>query len=153
MREKIFTVAQFTWGLPQSLLGSVLYLINKHCKHYKYYGACVTVWRKDCSMSLGKFVFLTDSPFAYHPQMRTRFTFDEMSEQILVHEYGHTIQSLILGPLYLVVIGLPSLTWGSLPILQELRKRKNISYFDLYCEKTANILGEKVTKKPSVGRI
>ena len=153
MKNEIYTAIQLTWGLPQSLLGYVIYLINRECKHFNYHGAYVTVWRRNSSMSLGKFVFLTDSPFVYHPNMRCQFTMDEMSERILVHEYGHTIQSLLLGPLYLIIIGIPSLAWGSLPQLIKLRREKRLSYFDLYCEKNANTLGEKVTKRPSIGRV
>ena len=102
---------QWTWGLLQSLAGALLYFKYKSRPHFNFYGSCVTVWPKDSSMSLGKFVFLTESPFSYHPYLKCKYTYDEMSERILVHEYGHTIQSLILGPLYLIVIGIPSLLW------------------------------------------
>ena len=32
-----------------------------------------------------------------------------------IHEYGHTIQSAILGPLWLFVIALPSVIWCNTP--------------------------------------
>ena len=35
--------------------------------------------------------------------------FREDKEDGMKHEYGHTIQSRILGPFYLIIIGLPSL--------------------------------------------
>jgi hypothetical protein len=66
-----------------------------------------------------------------------------------VHEYGHTIQSLILGPLYLFVIGIPSIIWCNSKKCVKLRKEKGVSYFDFYPEKWANFLGEKITKLPA----
>lgn len=38
---------------------------------------------------------------------------NDHTEKLRKHEYGHTIQSLILGPLWIFVIGLPSLIWCS----------------------------------------
>lgn len=55
-------------------------------------------------------------------------------EKSIKHEYGHCIQSRILGPLYLIVIGLPSImhAW--------LCRCKNHSYYDFYPEKWADKL-------------
>ena len=75
---------------------------------------------------------------------------EELSARLLVHEYGHTIQSLMLGPLYLIVIGIPSTLWGFLPNLNRKRKEEQISYFSFFTEKWANILGEKVTGQKSM---
>lgn len=52
------------------------------------------------------------------------------------HEKGHTIQSLILGPLYLIVIGLPSIIWAGL-----IHKHTNKSYYWFYTEAWADKLG------------
>ena len=71
----------------------------------------------------------------------------------MVHEYGHTIQSLILGPLYLLVMGIPSTLWGFLPNPAKKRKEEKISYFSFFTEKWANNLGEKVTGKESMGNL
>ena len=60
------------------------------------------------------------------------------------HELGHTIQSKILGPLYLIVIGIPSITYcGLRRIFPSLRKK---NYYDFYTEKWANNLSEKHIK-------
>ena len=100
-------------------------------------------------MSLGQYIFLTNDPYRYVTEDQD---IEKVYQKILVHEYGHSIQSLILGPLYLIVIGIPSYSWGTIPIFHKIRQKKNISYFDLYCEKNANILGEKVTGLESLGR-
>lgn len=64
--------------------------------------------------------------------------------------HGHTIQSLIFGPLYLIVMGIPSTLWGFLPYFQH--KRDNgVSYFSFFTERFANYLGEKTTKEKSMG--
>lgn len=65
-----------------------------------------------------------------------------------VHEFGHSIQSIILGPLYLLVIGLPSLIWCNAKRFIKLRNEKGVSYYSFYPEKWANYLGSKVTKLP-----
>ena len=60
------------------------------------------------------------------------------------HELGHTIQSKILGPLYLIVIGIPSITYcGLRRIFPSLRKK---NYYDFFSEKSANYLSEKYIK-------
>lgn len=65
----------------------------------------------------------------------------------LMHEYGHTIQSIILGPLFLPVIGLPSLLWAWLPVFRKYRERWSVSYYSLYTERWANFLGERAVKR------
>lgn len=60
------------------------------------------------------------------------------------HELGHTIQSKILGPLYLIIIGIPSITYCSLRRLFPSLRRKN--YYNFYTERWANSLSEKYIK-------
>ena len=56
------------------------------------------------------------------------------------HERGHSIQSMILGPLYLPVIGIPSLAWATLWYFGIVDDRK-ASYYAFYTEKWADRLG------------
>lgn len=56
--KAIFTVIQYTWGLPQTLLGMILFLMNIRRKHYFYRGAIVTEISGRGSVSLGMFVFI-----------------------------------------------------------------------------------------------
>ena len=100
----------------------------------------------------GMFVFVTKEPYFYN-KLKDGYTKDELSRRLLVHEYGHTIQSLILGPLYLIVIGIPSTLWGFLPNLHKKRKDDQISYFSFFTEGWANRLGEKVTGEMSMGNL
>ena len=60
----------------------------------------------------------------------------------LKHEYGHAMQSAILGPFYLLVIGLPSSIWCNSRVVFKWRLAHNVDYYDFPTEKWANILGD-----------
>lgn len=134
----IYWIIQLTWGGLQTLLGFLIFLLNLKCRHSLYKGAVVTEWNKTSGLSLGLFVFV-----AKHEYDGCEIC--KRSKRVLVHEYGHTIQSLILGPLYLLVIGIPSLTWASLPKFRDMRKEKQISYYSFYTEKWADRLALRTT--------
>ncbi len=121
--------------------------IKEH--HYNYHGAVVTEWKNVSSVLLGLFVFVTKEPY-FVTKFENKIDKTELSERLLVHEYGHTIQSLILGPLYLIIIGIPSTLWGFLPLFAKKRKENKLSYFSFFTEKWVNYLGEKVTHEKSM---
>lgn len=134
IRYFFYFLLQITWGFFQTLFGLVLFLKNIKCKHAFYHGAILTYHDGDWGgISLGLFIFVN------------RKRGEDWYKPATVHEYGHTIQSLILGPLYLFVIGLPSFVWCNNKKCIEYRKKNNKSYFDLYCESWANKLGTAVT--------
>ena len=58
-----------------------------------------------------------------------------------MHEYGHCVQSLMLGPLYLIAVGVPSYRWANLPALRKMRRETGRSYYSVYPENWANRLG------------
>ncbi len=147
----IYTIWQCTWGILQTLVGLAVFLLNFKCRHFFYHGAVITVWKGVSSVSLGMFVFITDKPFFYD-SLKDTYTKEEMWHGLLVHEYGHTIQSLILGPLYLIVMGIPSAAWASLPCAVKKRREQHVSYFSFFTERWANYLGEKVTNERSLGQ-
>ncbi len=148
----IYLIIQWTWGILQNILGGIVFLLNIKSRHYMYHGALVTVWKTKSSVSIGMFVFITEEPFFYD-KLKDSYTVNELSERLLVHEYGHTIQSLILGPLYLILMGIPSTVWGFSPRLNKKRKERQISYFSFFTEKWANRLGEKMTKRKSMEQL
>lgn len=149
MKVVLFCVWQCTWGVLQSTLGLLVFLFHVRDKHYLYHGAVITEWEGKSSVSLGVFVFVTKEPYFYQ-KLKDDYTMEELAQRLLVHEYGHTIQSLLLGPLYLFVMGIPSTLWGFLPSLSKKRKKENLSYFSFFTEKWANYLGEKVTGQKSM---
>ena len=137
MKQFLYLLCQWTWGLPQNLVGGVLYLYYrlKGCPHFRYQGASVVIWtQRSGSMSMGSFLFL-------HP------TWTPDDKALLEHEYGHTIQSLFFGPLYLGAVGLPSILWAGLPRFKRLRRETSRSYYSVYPEKQATKLGKRYAKK------
>ena len=110
MKNVIYILIQCTWGVPQTLLGFIVLLINIKNKHYFYHGAIITERNVPSSVSLGMFVFTTTNPMK-DKRTKNKIPDEELSKRLLVHEYGHTIQSLIFGPLYLIVMGIPSTLW------------------------------------------
>ena len=149
MKGTLYFIWQWTWGFLQSSLGLVNFMLHIRDKHYFYHGAVITEWQDKSSVSVGMFVFVTSQPYFYD-KLKSEYTMEELSQRLLVHEYGHTIQSLILGPLYLILIGIPSTLWGFLPSLNKKRKTERLSYFSFFTEKWANNLGEKVTGQKSM---
>lgn len=132
----LFYFVQFTWGLPVNLVGGLVFLIVAVCKKRKWqrfgYGYIAYLPWKGGGLSLGIFIFMK----ANHPN-------PEWTYNTRIHEYGHTWQCLLLGPLYYLVVALPSVVWCNL--MANYRKKNNISYYKLYCEKWANVFGEKFT--------
>lgn len=96
------------------------------------------------------FVFVTSEPF-FAKKYEGQICVEELSNRLLVHEYGHTIQSLILGPLYLIIIGILSTLWGFLG--GKKRRDKQIPYGSFFTERWANHLGEQVTRQKSIDNL
>ena len=143
IKSLLYWVLQWTWGFLQSLIGLIVFLVNFREKHYLFHGAVISEWNDSSSVSLGMFVFVTKDPY-YDDKLKKNYSKQEMAYLLLVHEYGHTIQSLLLGPLYLIVIGIPASLWGFLPHCAKMRREKQMSYFSFFTEKWANIWGAKV---------
>ena len=138
-------VLQWTWGFLQNAAGGLLALVLRRGPKERFFGAIVTRWRLGGSLSLGMFLFLGQCAPKGAPPALVK----ECERRVLVHEYGHSIQSLLLGPLYLPLIGLPSLLWANLPVFRKLRKKRGISYYSVYPESWANRLGARATNLPA----
>lgn len=145
MKKAIYVLIQWTWGFLQTFLGFILFLINIKNEHIFYHGAIITRIKGKTSISLGMFAFV-GLDLEKDKRLENRIPDDEIEQRTLVHEYGHTIQSIILGPLYLLIIGIPSSIWA----MTFNNKGNTISYYSFYTEKWANVLGEKVTKEKSM---
>lgn len=135
MNVRMARLLHATWGLPQTIAGaSVLLAAGRHRKRYPFRSAIVTEWKLSRGLSLGPFIFV--------PRHCPR--------RLLVHEYGHTVQALILGPLYLPLIVIPSLVWAGTPALERRRRRRGMSYYAFYTERWANHLAERVCHERSM---
>lgn len=147
MRRALYILAQATWGFPQTFAGLGVFLAHARKPHFPYHGACVTLWGRNADMALGPFLFMEGELENYaNPEATEPAWYGEL----LVHEYGHTIQSLILGPLYLPLVGLPSVIWFNAPHMKKRRLKSGKSYYAFLPERSANWLGEHVLRLPAV---
>lgn len=83
----------YLWQLPQNLLGLAIIFFNRKNVKYEFDHVCVK-YLNNCGISLGKRIILDQDM--------------NHDEKVIKHEQGHQKQSLYLGPLYLVLIGIPS---------------------------------------------
>lgn len=114
---------KYIWQAPQLILGAIIKAVSRAEFMCVYNDAKLYKWHHKGGLSLGKYIFVpADCDISY-----------------INHEYGHTKQSKMLGWLYLIVIGLPSLIWAG--CFEGYRKRKGVSYYAFYTERWADKLG------------
>jgi len=120
----------YLWQLPQNIVGLIIlfYNINSMKKVFddktniNYY----TVKKiSDCGISLGNYIIMDKDVY--------------ISDTDLKHEHGHQIQSLILGWLYLIVIGIPSFLGN---LYSRVFKKDSKWYFSQPWEHWADKLGK-----------
>ena len=131
-KQIVFYLMQWTWALSQNLVGGIGWLLlRKKYRWERFNGAVVTyVEAKGFGgVSIGMFIFM-------NPAHGEGWAHDTR-----IHEFGHCVQSVLLGPLYWLVVALPSVIWCNLPPIVRWRKKKDVSYYKLYCEGWANVWG------------
>lgn len=148
----IYVFLQLTWGGFQSLAGLVLFLFHLRSPHDFFHGSIRTKWSSFNGISLGLFIFTPNEEDSDLLQRKknSRSLLKDQCDRISVHEYGHTYQSLILGPLYLLIIGTVSWSWARTKRYRDLRKIYGVPYSFCWTEAWANTLGEWVLKEPSI---
>ena len=118
----------YIWQLPQHLLGLLLIKVTD-AGRWKT-GGIVWYWfdenrnrftRFFSGVSLGRYILLPYGDMA-----------------TIKHEHGHSKQSEYLGPLYLIVIGLPSATGN---LLARVSEKVHRIYYRLPWERWADKLG------------
>ena len=136
MRRALALLTAFflqVWQLPQNLVGLVFGWFLKGKK--RIYGLpdipdeihIVGATNMHGGISLGNFVYCRPPIYA----------------KMARHEYGHCLQSRILGPFYLLVIGLPSLLWALW-----WHPGRSVGYYTFYTERWADRLGGVNRHKP-----
>lgn len=98
-----FILLDFIWEFPQILTGSIVKLIfikyGKREVETIRQGTCeIQNWSMYSGISLGWW----------------QFTNEKADKDTASHEVAHSIESVVLGPLYLVLIGLPSIMWAGI---------------------------------------
>jgi hypothetical protein len=114
------SLLSYIWCLPQNLLGLLFLLFIRGEEKHK----------------LGDISFYYSRTFPGGISLGRYIILGYKNEKSVRHEYGHCIQSKMLGPLYLLVVGLPSLLHAA------FCKCKNHSYYDVYPESWADRLGK-----------
>ena len=133
--QLMVTSLLFLWELPQTVLGMLLYMILKNRRQIvgiEREAHRIYLETPNTGVSLGLLVFWTPAG--------NRFWY--LKNDCRMHEFGHARQSAMLGPLYLFLIGIPSLSrviyrWGYYRIKGESWKK----YYYGYPENWADILG------------
>lgn len=127
--KKVLKLILFIWQLPQIILGLIVRLVTNAERTEitsSLFGKDIFYWKYNSGLSLSdKYIFVNSG----------------CKVNVIKHEIGHTKQSLYLGPLYLLVIGLPSLIWcGIYNYTTWINKAKH-SYYWFYTEAWADRLG------------
>lgn len=131
-----YKVIYWTWCFPQSLLGAMLLFLLKilgKVESIRHSASEVIIVESDWifgGVSLGMYVFIAN-----------RRCSGQQKATLIRHELGHTRQSILLGPSYLLVIGIPSLIWG---VLRANGFFKSRPYSWMYTEKWADRLAERI---------
>lgn len=118
-------IEDWIWQLPQNLCGivykssikdNIISSLNTDSDYI------ISLKRSNGGVTLGKYIFVYQR-------------YSDLSK-VIQHETGHAKQSRILGPLYLIVIGIPSI------IHTALHKKvcSNDNYYHFYTESWANKL-------------
>ena len=133
--EIVLQIILFLWQLPQNLLGMILltYQIVRKMDISITYERNRWFIKGNLGVSLGFFIFWF--PFAKGIDPSTYTCNKE-------HEFGHSRQSLIFGPLYLLVIGIPSASRALYARRYQTRKgRWWPRYYSGFPERWADSLG------------
>lgn len=135
--KAIVKVVLFIWQLPQNILGFFLSLGGKKIDVVggKVY---VKSFFFNSSASLGNFIIIDSRRFK--------------TDAIIKHAQGHQKHSLYLGPMYLLIVGIPSFCrniWDRIAHRKWPIQKRLDWYYSGYPEKSADELGG-VNRKTSV---
>lgn len=105
--KALFYILSFTWGLPFVLVGLLVLAFIRIFLHKKIFdykviaGRICIIWNSTLpgAINLG-IVYILDKDSMF-------------SVRLHKHEIGHSIQNAFLGPLFIPVIGIPSLIRAS----------------------------------------
>lgn len=139
--KTIKQILLYLWQLPQNLLALIIWGIL---------GPIIL----DGGHFEGKKVLISEGYFSSFSLGHYLFMIPNSSMSSFIHEYGHSVQSLYLGWLYIPIIVIPSVLHNLYRRIKRLIiKPKDLaayhySYYEFYTEKWANLLGiRKVNHK------
>jgi hypothetical protein len=129
----------WVWQFPQHVLALVLlWVVRRKLDMVHRYKTSKVFWhrRLGWGISLGQYILLD-------------LSHDDVTLQ---HEYGHAVQSKMLGPLYLIIVGIPSFSMNMLSLLFWKLGYKGFAYryYQRWPETWADRLGG-VRERKSLG--
>jgi hypothetical protein len=124
---------KYIWQLPQHLFALLILKLYKKKIYstYDYKTSKVYVLRGPLfGVSLGKYIIIST----------------KHNEITVKHEYGHSLQSLYFGPLYLLIIGIPSATMNFISSISYMffNGKFAANYYKRWPESWADKLGEVI---------
>lgn len=120
------SIILYVWQLPQNLVGLLVVAFTRPSSVVPSpdgHSVVRASYRMHGGISLGRYVTINTC---------------QCTTATIRHELGHCRQSRMLGPLYLLVIGLPSSLWAAL----HEKVAPERSYYWFYTESWADRLGE-----------
>ena len=119
--EWIAYILLFIWQILQNIVGFIMWAYFKICGDVEpivknKYSRVYRSKYMSGGISLGCFAFVSN--------------YSSTKKEVVMHEQGHMVDSKILGPLYLLIIGLPSLLNAAFEFTK--------CYYSFYCEALAN---------------
>lgn len=124
--RKVLNVALWLWQFPQNLLGLGLLLVLKGETRHKL--GSIRFYFLDTfpgGITLGEYIIIGNNEAV-----------------TICHEFGHVVQSRMLGPLYLFVVGIPSIVHAWLNDDIGCCRHHSTGYYHFYTEKWADKLGD-----------
>lgn len=134
----IYYLLTYTWGLVMTVIGWLIVLV-------------LLIFRKGRLNRLGYHIF-----FEFHEDKSWGFSIGSISfvgkifthadKELLLHEFGHTVQNALFGPLVLFIVYIPSfIRYHYIEYLQKTAKDHKVlidfDYEDIWFESNATRLG------------
>lgn len=148
--DNIVNALFYIWQLPQNLLGLIVILVTKAVPGFP---PLVTIRNGKVeftfiveSYNTRKCYFIPESSFLSGASLGKYIILrHRSSDNCLGHELGHSVQSMIFGPLYLLIIGVPSAVfnnvWDRLFHKKWDNAKRSRWYYSRFPEKWADKLG------------
>lgn len=127
--EKEKKILLFIWQLPQNLVGRFMAAIYPNDRAIATDNGVKVIFSRKMrgGISLGDRVIVPKYLYS-----------NKLSTKTVKHELGHCKQSVILGWLYLPIVGLQSICWAGLTYIKPF---SDMCYYSFWTEKWADKLG------------
>ena len=132
MSKTLYWILSWTWGLPMTLIGSLIFgllqLVGFKPRNNQY-GYVFEIGKEWGGASFGPISLVNKNP----------------SQRILDHEFGHSLQNCYIGPLMLFVSLASAVRYWYREYLTKIKKMKYSElpdYDDIWFEGTATYLGK-----------